>query len=94
MPVANRHMIRLRTTSRSPDRHPGLVDDVLAAGSIGAGAGDGPRRRPRPSRARNAKLDELAVACQTKNRWEFLLSLAPWRMNGVISSAVNPVAVF
>jgi hypothetical protein len=88
-------MIRLRTTSRSPDRHPGLVNDVLVADSIGAGAletrlGGGPG----PSRARNAKLDELAVACQAKNRWEFMLSLAPWRMNGVISRAVNPVAVF
>lgn len=42
----------------------------------------------------NADLEELAQTCQEKNRWEFLLSLAPWRMIGVTSSAVNPVAVF
>ena len=41
----------------------------------------------------NAKLDELAVTCQAKNRWEFLLFLAPWRTIGATSSAVNPVAV-
>ena len=42
----------------------------------------------------NAALDELARTCQEKNRWEFLLSLVPWRMIGVTSSAVNPAAVF
>jgi kynurenine formamidase len=42
----------------------------------------------------NADLTELAGTCQAKNRWEFLLCLAPWRMIGVTSSALNPVAVF
>jgi kynurenine formamidase len=42
----------------------------------------------------NAALDDLAQTCQEKNRWEFLLSLLPWRMVGVTSSAVNPVALF
>jgi kynurenine formamidase len=42
----------------------------------------------------NAALDEVARSCQEKNRWEFLLSLVPWRMIGVTSSAVNPVAIF
>lgn len=42
----------------------------------------------------NAALDELARTCREKNRWEFLISVLPWRMVGVTSSAVNPVAVF
>ncbi|WP_433273846.1 cyclase family protein [Pseudonocardia xinjiangensis] len=42
----------------------------------------------------NAALDELAQTCQAKNKWEFLLSLLPWRMVGATSDAVNPVAVF
>lgn len=42
----------------------------------------------------NAALDEIARTCEQKDRWEFLVSVQPWRMVGVTSSVVNPVAIF
>lgn len=63
---------------RPPDAHP-----RRGAGGVGTLA-----RRQRG--ARRARPE----TCQEKNRWEFLLSLVPWRMIGVTSSAVNPVAAF
>lgn len=42
----------------------------------------------------NARLGDLAKACRTRSRWEFLFTMLPWRMVGVTSSPVNPVATF
>jgi len=42
----------------------------------------------------NANLEELAQACQQRNRWEFLISISPLRMYNGTGSPVNPVAVF
>ena len=42
----------------------------------------------------NLSLSTLASTCETKQKWEFLFTLLPWRMIGVTSSIVNPVAVF
>jgi kynurenine formamidase len=41
----------------------------------------------------NAELDALGAACRELLRWEFLLTLAPWRFRGTTSSPVNPLAV-
>jgi kynurenine formamidase len=42
----------------------------------------------------NAWLDDLAAACQSRQRWEFLISIAPLRLKNATGSPVNPVAVF
>lgn len=42
----------------------------------------------------NARLEELAAACQQRNRWEFLFMMAPLRLELGTSSPVNPLAVF
>jgi kynurenine formamidase len=42
----------------------------------------------------NAWLDDLAEACRARQRWEFLLSIAPLRLTNATGSPVNPVAVF
>jgi hypothetical protein len=42
----------------------------------------------------DVELDELARVCKSRGRWEFLLVIAPWRMTGVTSSPVNPIAVY
>ncbi len=42
----------------------------------------------------NAWLDDLAVACQERNRWEFLINILPLRLPTVTGSPVNPIAVF
>ena len=42
----------------------------------------------------NANLEELAVACQERNRYEFILTLAPLRLRNVTGSPVNPIALF
>ena len=42
----------------------------------------------------NANLEELAQACQERNRWEFLISISPLRMYNGTGSPVNPVVVF
>ena len=42
----------------------------------------------------NAWLDDLAVACQERGRWEFLINILPLRLPTVTGSPVNPVAVF
>jgi kynurenine formamidase len=41
----------------------------------------------------NAELDTLSKACVDAGRWEFFLTIAPWRFEGVTSSPVNPVAL-
>ena len=42
----------------------------------------------------NAWLDDLAAACQARQRWEFLISIAPLRLKNATGSPVNPIAVF
>ena len=39
-------------------------------------------------------LDRLADACARHNRWSFLLTVAPLRIEGGTGSPVNPVALF
>lgn len=42
----------------------------------------------------NANLEELARACAERGRWEFLLTIAPLRLQHTTGSPVNPIAVF
>jgi len=39
-------------------------------------------------------LEELAQACAAHRRWEFLLTIAPLRLQHTTGSPVNPVALF
>ena len=41
----------------------------------------------------NCRLDELAEACATLGRWEFLLTVAPLRLPHGTGSPINPIAV-
>jgi kynurenine formamidase len=42
----------------------------------------------------NAQLDDLADACAQRRRWQFLLTLAPLRLQRGTASPVNPIALF
>ena len=42
----------------------------------------------------NANLEQLAEACQQRNRYEFMLALGPLRLENVTGCPVNPIAVF
>ena len=42
----------------------------------------------------NANLEQLAEACQQRDRYEFMLTLAPLRLRNVTGSPVNPIALF
>jgi len=42
----------------------------------------------------NAWLDDLAAACASRRRWEFLINILPLRLTNATGSPVNPVAVF
>jgi len=42
----------------------------------------------------NAWLDDLAAACQARQRWEFAINILPLRLSNATGSPVNPVAVF
>jgi kynurenine formamidase len=42
----------------------------------------------------NANLEELAQACQRRNRYEFLLAMGPLRLRNVTGCPVNPIALF
>lgn len=42
----------------------------------------------------NAQLEDLAAACAERNRWEFLLTLAPLRLERGTASPLNPIALF
>jgi kynurenine formamidase len=42
----------------------------------------------------NMNLEDLARACAERNRWEFLLTVAPLRLENVTGSPVNPIALF
>jgi kynurenine formamidase len=39
-------------------------------------------------------LEELASACDERQRWEFMLTLSPLRIEGGTGSPVNPTAIF
>jgi len=42
----------------------------------------------------NVALSELAAVCDSRKQWDFFFSMLPWRMVGVTSSIVNPIALF
>ncbi len=42
----------------------------------------------------NARLGPLGEACAARNRWEFLLTIAPLRLVGGTASPINPIAMF
>ena len=42
----------------------------------------------------NARLGPLGAACAERNRWEFLLTIAPLRLIGGTASPINPIALF
>jgi kynurenine formamidase len=42
----------------------------------------------------NANLEQLAEACQQRDRYEFMLALGPLRLRNVTGSPVNPIALF
>ncbi len=42
----------------------------------------------------NADLEALAEACAARNRWEFLLTMAPIPYPGGTGSPINPIAIF
>ena len=42
----------------------------------------------------DCNLEELAAACLERGRWEFLLTVAPLRIQYGTGSPVNPIAVF
>jgi kynurenine formamidase len=42
----------------------------------------------------NANLEELAAACEQRQRWEFLLTFGPLRIHNGTGSPINPIAVF
>ena len=42
----------------------------------------------------NARLGPLTAACAERNRWEFLLTIAPLRLVGGTASPINPIAMF
>lgn len=42
----------------------------------------------------NGNLQDLAEACVARRRWEFLLTIAPLRLQHTTGSPVNPIALF
>jgi kynurenine formamidase len=42
----------------------------------------------------NQNLEDLAAACASRSRWEFMLVVAPLRIVGGTASMVNPIAIF
>ena len=42
----------------------------------------------------NANLEDLAVECARRNRWEFMLSMGPLKLTNTTGSPVNPIAIF
>ncbi len=42
----------------------------------------------------NVALDDVAAAAAERNRWEFLLTVAPLRMVRGTGSPINPIATF
>lgn len=42
----------------------------------------------------NMNLEEAAQACAARRRWEFMLAIAPLRLERVTGSPVTPIALF
>ena len=42
----------------------------------------------------NANLEQLAQACDERNRYEFMLMLGPLILRNVTGSPINPIAMF
>jgi kynurenine formamidase len=42
----------------------------------------------------NMNLEQVAEACAERNRWEFMLNIAPLRIKAGTGSPINPIAVF
>ena len=42
----------------------------------------------------NADLDPVSKACQEENRWEFFITISPWKFKGTTGSPVNPLVIF
>jgi kynurenine formamidase len=42
----------------------------------------------------NQNLDDVASACASRNRWAFMLVLAPLKLRGGTASMINPIAIF
>ncbi len=42
----------------------------------------------------NANLEQLSQACAARQRWEFMLTIAPLRLQAATGSPVNPIAIF
>jgi hypothetical protein len=42
----------------------------------------------------NAWLDDLAEACEQRERWEFMISILPLKLPTVTGSPVNPIVIF
>src|SRR2546428_4711644 len=68
----------------SPLSHPGLGNVVHIVELVGMGLW----------RIDNGTLEELAQACAARSRWEFLLTVAPLRLQHTTGSPVNPIALF
>ncbi len=68
----------------SPATHPGLGNVVHIVGLVGLGLW----------LIDNANLEELARACASRKRWEFMLTIAPLRLQHTTGSPVNPIALF
>jgi kynurenine formamidase len=68
----------------SPATHPGLGNVVHIVALVGMGLW----------LIDNANLEDLAQACAVRRRWEFMLTIAPLRLQGVTGSPVNPIALF
>ena len=42
----------------------------------------------------NQNLEDLAAACASRSRWEFMLTIAPLKLIGGTASMTNPIALF
>lgn len=42
----------------------------------------------------NMNLEELAIACEKSNRYEFMITIAPLQLNGGTGSPINPIVMF
>ena len=67
----------------SPATHPGLGNVVHIVGLVGMGLW----------LIDNANLEPLAQACAARRRWEFMLTIAPLRLQHATGSPVNPIAL-
>jgi kynurenine formamidase len=68
----------------SPLTHPGIGNAVHVVGLVAMGLW----------LIDNANLEEVARACAERQRWEFMLTVAPLRLLHATGSPVNPIAVF